>query len=270
MTRRQPNFLSSYQWKTIPWSLNPSSKSLLHHLLDEVANLPGILHAYDSLEEQLNQKLISPGQRDSGWLHLLPRLESLGLHLEDWKTEWAESADKNSGFKYEVPVVDRGKASWMEISPFGFQLPPFPENPSCDGVHPKTVIYYSDGFLAHSLNLYYASMILLTRLGAQMHHISSLEKILAVQEFGRLICRSMEYQIFFTPPGVGALWSLFPLRQAFGAFPESSSEWTWMEGLLKWMDGKSPFTVTRLVRPELDMVDMDQIEGKPPAFGSRC
>ncbi|KAF5555047.1 d-lactate dehydrogenase (cytochrome) [Fusarium mexicanum] len=102
LLRRQDTFVSSPDWKTIPWQRHP--KSLLDHLLDLVLLLPAILSQVDQ---------IVPSEPTLHRRHSAQQLLRDCLSLERHLDAWFQMANRPS---FEQPV-----AYWTEelISPGG-------------------------------------------------------------------------------------------------------------------------------------------------------
>ncbi|KAI1021519.1 hypothetical protein LB505_000074 [Fusarium chuoi] len=102
LLRRQDTFVSSPEWKTVPWQRHP--KSLLDHLLDLVLLLPAILSQVDQ---------IVPSEPTLHRRHSAQQLLRDCLSLERHLDAWFQMANRPS---FEQPV-----AYWTEelISPGG-------------------------------------------------------------------------------------------------------------------------------------------------------
>lgn len=234
MVTRKSTFLSSHSWKTIPWSLNPSAKPLLHHLLDAMVDIPELLQTLDRLKKPMAKKQMYCGWNQPLWLQLLGRVEAVISSLELWR----ERIDKqNSGVEIDLPVMNQRKVQIRQW----FPLRPFPGK----GLDSGTVRYYSNGCLAQAMITYHACKVTLYDLQAEL---LAAPRPGSMYESCSSICRSLEYHLCYTPPGCGTLWIFLPLWQVYQIFPESSSEQAWIDELLAWMDDNTPFKISHRVR----------------------
>lgn len=283
MQRMRPSFLSHHDWKTIPWSLNPSSKGLLHHLLDHVVDIPRITSEFADIEAQLHTGLISPEEADRLCAEQVPPTEELIQRLRAWKRDWADTYP--GGQPYEVPVPPETEAaepttnSWTSKR-IGFQLPPFfssfrTKHGTSSNPIPMTNIYYPDLILAQALSIYHAALIQLSQVGIFGRRLPSLS-VTPDEEYDLActICRSAEYLVLLAPSGMdaGALASLFPLRVAYASFSLRSmsaiggdgpggggerggcccsGELAWLQGLFAFMGEKTALGISRHARPDL-------------------
>jgi hypothetical protein len=230
----------------VPFSLNPSGKSPLQHLLDQAADIPELLLTHDNMKEQFNRGHLCQEEKQFMSSRLLTRVDRVIDSLRSWRTQHEE---RPPGYQVEMPGVDTHKKTsqtWLNHRGFGFPFPPFPGS-RCGSPQPDAVVYYSNGFVAQSMSLYYACIIALCRLRAELLPGSGNSE---VYESACCICRSIEYLLFYVPPGAAVLWTACPLWQAYHAFTEGSPEQAWMDGLLTWMDERSPFIMSRLVLHE--------------------
>lgn len=240
-----PSFLARDEWKTIPWSLNPSSKDILHHLLDHLADLSVLMADFARLQRELESGHLSPPELYTVHPALFASLKGFVARLQQWKAQWVDAYPY--GQPYEIPQSDeRLDRGWGETSWGSFCLPPFicsrGPNPG-----PASNIYYPDIFLSRAMGIYYATVISIGRLDPLGEVIPDLE----LYDAACRLCRSCEYNIFFAPGNSGALHSLFPLRVAHFYFQEGSQERAWMDGLFAWMGRSSPLGISSRARPDL-------------------
>ncbi|KAL2009677.1 hypothetical protein VTN00DRAFT_5484 [Thermoascus crustaceus] len=261
MQRMRPSFLSHHDWKTVPWSLNPSSKGLLHHLLDHVVDIPKITSEFADIEAQLHTGLISPEEADRLCAQQVAPTEELIQQLRAWKRDWADTYP--GGQPYEVPVPPEAAGitnSWTGRR-IGFQLPPFIRTQGrCTGPMPN--IYYPDLILAQALSIYHAALIQLSQVGIFGRRLPSIS-VTPDEEYDLActICRSAEYLVLFAPGmDAGALASLFPLRVAYASFSLRSAsgggdggggELAWLQGLFAFVGEKTALGISRHARPDL-------------------
>ncbi|KAH8589144.1 hypothetical protein B0O99DRAFT_637350 [Bisporella sp. PMI_857] len=244
LCRSTPNFLSRPEWKTVPWSLDSSSKSLLDHLLDHVADIPTLYSEFEDIEEGLRVRRMSPTVANSRHAALLRSVADMEYRLRNWKELRADSY--MNGQPVEVPpcVPDGLPHQWWAKLGEDFQLPPF----TCRKGPGRVVasnIYYPDIHLAQALNLYYAALIQLARIDMRPDRISALE----VYDLACRISRSAAY--FLSAPGCsGALASMFALRVAHYSFQEQSTEREWLERLFERMANNASLDISRHARPD--------------------
>ncbi|KAJ9197728.1 transcriptional regulator family: Fungal Specific TF [Paecilomyces variotii] len=248
MIKMQPTFLSDHKWKTLPWSGDVPSKNIFHRLLDHVADIAGIFALYSRIEVQAFWEYISLSEIDESQQQLVSQATDVVDRLREWKAEWTDNYAQ--GQPYEVPTLPQDQRQSWDTQ--GFQLPPCPHPKEHNYGRSETSIYYPDFILAHSMILYYGSMVLLSRIG----HESSLISDEETEDICRRICRSVEYHIFFAPGGRGATALMFALRQAYLWFPVDRPEREWLEDLFVWMREMVPLAVNQHGRPPFSERDM--------------
>jgi hypothetical protein len=240
----RPSFLARHEWKTVPWSLN-QSKDLLHHLLDHVLDIPPITSQFADIEERVHHEQTSTEEGEKLCLQLAGQTQDVVSRLQVWKRDWADTYSGGQAY-HVLPPPLAASNTWETYGTKGFRLPPFVSTRT----GPMPNIYYPDIFLAQALTIYYAAMILISRLGIFGRRYSPVSQN-QEHEFASLICQSAEYLIFFTPGESGALISLFPLRSAYVAFPDGSLEKNWMNALFTWMARKTSLGNIQHARPDL-------------------
>jgi hypothetical protein len=142
LLKRKRCFLEQPDWVSVPWALDPSSKTPLLRLQDILCAMPGLV------EDATNLKL---PQIRSNRLKLMR--ESLSerifkhLHsLYEWRALWET---ENPSSCYELaPINNFPKALGISIDPIF-----------------SNVIHFSNLTCAHEIALYNAILILLLRLG---------------------------------------------------------------------------------------------------------
>ncbi|GAD95980.1 conserved hypothetical protein [Paecilomyces variotii No. 5] len=248
MTKVQPTFLSDHKWKTLPWSTNAQTKSILHQLLDNVADIASALSLHSQIELRGLWEYTALSEMDESQQQLVSQARDIVDRFREWKAEWADNYAQ--GQPYEVPILPQDQRQDWDTQ--GFQLPPCPAPRERHQGHSATSIYYPDFILAHCMVLYYGSMVLLSRIGHEFLLISDEE----TEDICRRICRSAEYHIFFASGGRGATALMFALRQAYLWFPVDRPEKGWLEELFVWMREMVPLAVNQHRPPMYSDRDM--------------
>ncbi|PGG97618.1 hypothetical protein GX51_07250 [Blastomyces parvus] len=204
---RRPTFLAREEWKIIPFSAGSSSKDMMHHLLDQVVDIPSYLAQFDRFMEGLNSGYISYSEVAATQRMLWSWVSDLDQRLRQWKQDWIDTVPA----RQPTEVTNQGSD-------------PFPifrsrDLTSMDIITPTTLVY-PDLRIAHTMCVYYASHLILsaadTRASAALQPTEQ-------YEFACNICRSMEYFIRKIPGNLVNRMA-FPLRVAFDVMPESSLE----------------------------------------------
>jgi hypothetical protein len=221
ISSRSPTFLARYEWKTIPWSVNPSSKDLTQHLLDHFADIPTLLAEFDILAEAESNSVAVSAERDrrAMFCKFLLRLEH---HLHQWKREHADPR----GQPFEVPLKLKGATELQAFSTLYNVLPTFQcRDMSSQEIITPTLINYPDSELACALYVYYSTLLVISLLD-----IRTEGEIKPQQQYNLacFICRSAEYftRIFSNE---NLFLILFGLRVAYDTFPKGSLEKQWVE-----------------------------------------
>ncbi|KLJ05325.1 hypothetical protein EMPG_11197 [Blastomyces silverae] len=204
---RRPTFLAREEWKTIPFSAGSSSKDMMHHLLDQVVDIPSYLAQFDRFMEGLNSGYISYAEVAATQRMLWSWISDLDQRLRQWKKDWIDTVTA----RQPTEVTNQGND-------------PFPifrcrDLTSMDIITPTTLVY-PDLRIAHTMCVYYASHLILS--AADTRPSVSLQPR-EQYEFACNICRSMEYFICKIPGNLVNRMA-FPLRVAFDVMPESSLE----------------------------------------------
>jgi hypothetical protein len=216
-----PTFLAKTEWKTIPWSINPTSKDIIHHLLDHVSDIPGLLARYDVFVQAINANSTSHFMILNQRLELYTLVADLEHRLHQWKREWADI----SGQYFEVPHSVETSEESPIFSASDDQLPVFRyQDPLSSEIISPTSIAYHHPKLAIAFNLYYTALLVISSTGIRTE--ASIQ-FYELYDFARLICRSVKYYMQ-TFPGNEIIQILFPLRTAFDFFPEGSLEKEWI------------------------------------------
>jgi hypothetical protein len=240
----RPSFLARHEWKTVPWS-HTLSKDLLHHLLDHVLDIPDITSEFADIEESVFHGRTSALDGEKLCLQLAAQTQDLISRLQTWKRDWADAYSGGQPYTILPPPLAASN-TWETYGTGGYHLPPFVSTRT----GPMSNIYYPDVFLAQALTIYYAAMILISRLGIFGRRYNPISEDQDL-EFSSMICRSAEYLIFFTPGESGALTSLFPLRVAYTGFCQGSLERNWLDGLFTLMARKTSLGINQHARPDL-------------------
>jgi hypothetical protein len=81
LVSRQRLFLESEQWRTVPWALDPSSKTPQSEVLDVMMSIPGILQDHAEAESAAQQ---DPGMYEA----ILDKLQTQLIALYEWRWRW--------------------------------------------------------------------------------------------------------------------------------------------------------------------------------------
>lgn len=235
MLTMRPSLISTREWKTIPWSSDPSTKSMFDHILDRMADIPKISAAYVEIEEQLQLGHLSQAQAEERQTEVLMCVGDLVDRLRHWQEQWADAYP--GGQPYEVPIPSPAERYQQRIQgPFfgnsSSQLPPFPCRAHVDG-HAGTNIYYPDVTLAQCLTLYHTSMLILKRLGGPNCPVISDTE---ADEHACMICRGAQWYFLSTWCTGLRAWALLPLRQAWDWFPDGGPERAWLQDVFRWIE----------------------------------
>ncbi|KAG4422536.1 hypothetical protein IFR04_004305 [Cadophora malorum] len=234
LIQRKRCFLEHPDWKNIPWSLDPESKTSLHYLHDQLCDIPGLVEDTASL-----QKLASDCDKDYQRLVLSQKILDQLKTLYEWRASWAR---QNPDSWHEIPSSD----------------------PPEEQIRP-TVFRFRDLTIANEVTFYNALLLLLHRLGNQVIGSSFDASTLAldlpadivygplyapgvapnIQEIGMEICRSVEYQLGEERANAGAFFLLFPLAMAYQVYCPGSRESAWLGGMMNKIADDSGFEVGR-------------------------
>jgi hypothetical protein len=108
LVARRRLFLEQDPWKTIPWALDPDSKTQQNHLGDILVMVPGFLEDDDALKE-----------RDDPLLHqnLIARVEEQLVKLYEWRWRWEM---QNCPGVWEVSAADARPTELDSVHPLQF------------------------------------------------------------------------------------------------------------------------------------------------------
>ncbi|MCJ1338537.1 hypothetical protein MMC09_003826 [Bachmanniomyces sp. S44760] len=118
LSARKKCFLEQEIWKTVPWALDPGSKSVTHYLIDSMCDLPGLLSDTISLE---SGKLLPSEALD---LHadLCRRILAIFEDIYQWRWEWEHRFGQEVRNAFSNSVLNQysdGNIVWPSI----FQYP---------------------------------------------------------------------------------------------------------------------------------------------------
>lgn len=221
LIKRKRCFLSSDDWKTIPWAQEPESKFSISYLHDILSDIPGLMENADTIQfsDMAPEELLA--RRNL----VLQNLTCLWATLYKWRVSWQL---QNPSSSWEVP-------STTDHSPFPY------------------VLQFSSLIHAKEFTLYNAILLLLFRIGFQVvgpsfnplfsplhlpqdidyrpHNPPGLTSNIGAVAIE--ICKSVEYHLHEDRRGGGALFLLFPLRLAWQTFEPSSTQATWIQGIME-------------------------------------
>ncbi|OAX82058.1 hypothetical protein ACJ72_03600 [Emergomyces africanus] len=233
---RRPTFLANEEWKTIPFSAGSSSRDMMHHLLDQVVDIPSYLAQFDRFMEGLNSGYISYTEVAATQGMLWSLVSDLDQRLRQWKTDWIDAAPARQ--PTEVIIQDSD---------------PFPifrcrDLTSMDIITPTTLVY-PDLRIAHTMCVYYASHLILSAADTRPRPSTSLQPK-QQYEFACNICRSMEYFIRKIPGNLVNRMA-FPLRVAFDVMPESSVEREYIVNIFRLVNDRYKLKLWGTTIPEI-------------------
>jgi hypothetical protein len=235
LVSRKRCFLESQEWKTVPWALEPGSKTMIMYLHDILCDLPGLMEDADLLYSlkmrpafDAHHSLVSDG------------ILSCLKELYEWRATWQQ---QNPNPCREVLSNDA----------------------TTDPVLFPVVLQYPSLIEANSITLYNAILLLLIKLGFQVigpHFNPAVCSLHLPQEidYGPLIppglapnpqalaieiCKGVEYHLCEERRRAGAFFLMFPLRVAWQAFDPGDPVAVWLEGVMKMIADSTGFEVSR-------------------------
>lgn len=238
LIRSKRCFLEHPDWKTIPWALDPESKTTILYLHDQLCDIPGLMEDAATLQT-------TPLNSDGRVYEQLILSQKILVHLRilyEWRSSWAK---QNPNSWHEVPSQ-------------------YPKN---ERISP-TVFQFKDLIIANEVIIYNAILLLLHRLGHQTFgpnfdaSISALDlptdhdygalyapgSAPNVQQIGMEICRSVEYLLSEVRVNAGAFFLLFPLTIACQVYEPCSREAEWLGGIMNKIADNSGFEIGRKLR----------------------
>lgn len=227
LVNRKRCFLERDEWKTVPWALDPISKSSLHYLHDIMCDIPGLTEDADKLQQ------LELLERSTKRQRLSDDIISHLMQLYAWRLDIEQSDSHN----------------WI-VSPSLDVNSPFPMS-----------VHYSSLAIAHGIVSYNAILLLLLKIGFEtigpsfkpyttpqsasnqslLHPPGTAPSAFAV---ATEICSSVEYHLE-CGDNAGAFFIIFPIRIAWQNFEIGSREKDWCESVMQrvaesgWDVGKS-------------------------------
>lgn len=216
----------------------------MQRLLDHVSDIPALLAEHDILAAAADANTMSQSELHNRRLAFWASLSDIESRLHQWK---AENADCHpAGQPYEVPVeIDRLQESpGLSCGDNDFPTFQYRDLSTLEIVTP-TLIMYPDHVLARTLCLYYAVLLVMSRIDTRPD--------CGMQPFEQhrlacLICRSIKYFIR-TAPGSLILRIMFPLGTACNLLAEGSLEKELAQAMFLWIS-RTRSIGSSLVRPE--------------------
>jgi hypothetical protein len=226
---RKRSYLESEAWRSIPWTLDPESKSGQNQLGDILVMVPGFLEDDDTLKERND-----PGFRED----LLERVEYQLMQLFAWRWKWQAL---HQSHVLEIPTIQDPQTS---------QFPLFP-----------STLHFLDFELATEISLYNAVQIWLIALLYKLSPTSAPSRIIAaatlsasqasfpdsspstllqlpgsatsLRSLAIEIGRVFEYQCKHVHHSrEAAYWYLFPMGLAFSVLEYDAVYRTWLRVML--------------------------------------
>ncbi|KFY42438.1 hypothetical protein V495_04523 [Pseudogymnoascus sp. VKM F-4514 (FW-929)] len=233
LIKRKRCFLSSTDWKTVPWAQEPESKTSISYLHDILSDVPGLMENADTIQFSDIASEVSLSCRDL----VLHQLASLWTTLYEWRVSWQL---QNPASSWEAP-------STTDQNPF------------------PTAFHFSSLIHANAITLYNATLLLLFKIGFQVlgpsfnplyyslhlpHGIDYGPHIpptltLNTRAIAIEICKSVEYHFQEERRGGGTLFLLFPLRLAWQTFEQSSVEAAWIQGVMEMIADSTAIEISR-------------------------
>ncbi len=206
LLKRRRCFLEQRDWITVPWALDPASKTPILRLQDILCAMPGLV------EDATNLKLpnMAPAKLKLMRESLSERILSHLRSTYEWRALWER---QNPDICYEFILGDSASAI------FGI------------GIEPvfTSVIHFSNLKSAHEITLYNAILILLLRLGTEVISTSFNQVVSGppspqvrtnrpllfpgearnMQEVAAEICKSVHYHLLDGHNSAGPFYLLF-------------------------------------------------------------
>jgi hypothetical protein len=260
---RSPTFLASTEWKTIPWSLNPSSKDYQQLLLDHFADIPALLAQFDTLA-RVEAKSAAYSQVEDRRSIFCSLLTGLDCNLRQWKREHLDPRGRPS----EVARRMNGPHKVQALVPI-FQC----RDMSSGEPATPTLITYPDPDSAIAFCLYYSALLVVS-----LFDIRTEGMIQSHDQYSLacVICRSMEY-IVQTFHGDVIMFAMFGLRVAYDTFPEGSFEKQWVKDVFLLLGRESNLRVCTTLMQDFSVLkngcfktlELPDVPEKPGSLGSQ-
>src|SRR5437762_11174081 len=90
LVMRVPTFLAREEWKIVPWSAGSSAKDAMHHLLDQVVDIPAFLAQFDMFMESLSSGSMPSSEVVPTQTKLWKWVADLDHRLRQWKKDWVD------------------------------------------------------------------------------------------------------------------------------------------------------------------------------------
>lgn len=216
---RKPVFVGEERWKTIPFSLQPSSP--VQEVMGEGTRIPGIFQKLDLLQGKCQQSALAGAQ------------EVLG--------EFIDLLDRLNLWQASYPVMSSSNSYWLK--------------PSTHGSRPS--IWFKNIMIANALQHFWAfkaiCYIHIEKLRLEYPELMLGDEFLAgymesptvfeeVMRLSRMICQAIEYLMQDEMKLFGPISALLPLRVAFDTFRAggecSAEELEWCESIFEYIMGR--------------------------------
>lgn len=205
------------EWKTIPWSAGTTSKDILHHLLDLVTEVPGLLAKSDEFLEAQRSAAMGPQEMTVKRAALWNGITELNGRFNQWLKDYVDCYP--DGAPEERPQTEDQDFPIFKRRDF-----------RTGAVYAPTKIYYPNLLLAQTMCVYYSYRLILSSIDSRPEEdrLTLPERY----EFGCGICRSFEFYIL-TAPGNMINRLAFTTRVAWEAFPDGGPERAFMVEVLQ-------------------------------------
>jgi hypothetical protein len=246
---RQPCFLAEDDWKTIPWALDPASKSQQNILTDILVDVPALLAAYDAQYQEPGEK-----QQWNNDYDLLTRVGTSLFSLYCWRYAW-ELLNPNAAYETAPPPTianTRLEPNYLHFHKYE------------DGAN----IQLYNAILLFLLNLLdrlspstatiatilqttaiHAAEVSSYDIGTSSTNTSPLllpHTVLDSVKPAIEIIRAFEYQILNRTENMSSnLFFLFPLGIAGEALQDQKEYWAWIRILLDTSSATTPYAAGR-------------------------
>lgn len=244
---RQPLFLASEEWKTIPWALDPASKSQQNHLTDILVDIPGLLFRAGELQHNNDD----PSAR----LAHLERVKATLFFLYCWRYTWellnpdAAYETKPTAAEAKTRVIARrlhfrgSHENAAEILLYNaiqlFLLGLIEPLSDLTTTAADTTIAQQTAFLAATA----------TSFPLSTHPRGALllpDDVDTLRDLAIEICRAFEFQMHAPEKSRGSnLFFLFPLGIAYEMLKADADYKAWMKGMLDRTPVTSGYAVGR-------------------------
>ncbi len=214
---RRRTILSSSEWKTIPWALEPEVKSAMQYLVDILADCPYVCMLKDQI---ISSAAKLPGSSSAE--DIVNKFSVLLDELEAWKLRWGIEPGKGC---FEVPAPPTSpllQDSEGNTKPFW-----------------STVLHYDSLSAANQNTLHNAIRILLLKAVEDLIPFTNGLKFNQGPVYPQMytaginICRNIDFHLLHYQAGSGSSTLLFPFRMAWQTLGRSDSViGQWLEHLI--------------------------------------